>query len=51
MTDRPTPRYEQRHFNSLTRKWSDWYPSSEAAYREHVSGPVKAYEVREIRRG
>lgn len=39
--------YEQRHFNRRIGKWSDWYLSSEAAYREHCAGPVSFYEVRQ----
>lgn len=39
--------FEQRHFNTLTRAWSDWYPSSAAAFREHTASPVKCFEVRE----
>lgn len=35
--------YEQRHFNGITKQWSDWYQSSEAAYWEE---PVPFYEVR-----
>ena len=41
--------FEQRHFRSWLNSWSDWYPSSIEAYREHVAGPVKQYEVRRIR--
>ena len=39
-------RFEQRHFRSWLGTWSDWYPSSEAAYREDRAGPVKNYQVR-----
>lgn len=39
-------RYEQRHFNRLTERWSDWYPSSAAAYREHCIASVPFYQVR-----
>ena len=40
--------YEQRHLNSLTGKWSDWYASSRDAYTENKAGQVKFYQVRAI---
>ncbi len=40
-------KYEQRHFRRERSEWSDWYPSSKAAYREHRAGPVKCFDVRD----
>lgn len=40
------PAFEQRHFRIWLNSWSDWYPSTAEAYREHIAGPVKQYDVR-----
>lgn len=40
--------FEQRHFNRRTQKWSEWYASTRAAFDEHMAGPVRPYQVRQV---
>lgn len=38
--------YEQRHLNSITGKWSEWYASNAAAFWENHLGRSPLFEVR-----